>query len=446
MSDIQKGVFLLFAVENTPYYQMVSIFLDVISGAIMLIISITMIGLPKHIDKKLKLIFSFCLGVGVLTCALDVWCYLLLKNTNTLGLLRVVAELDTVFAVLFSALCAGVIIRFLILNGKTPAILIWPIRLLYFFCIAANAIPPVFDMIFTIAGEGHMVSGPIATPYFACMLIAGLLIVILILINTKNVGIKFTLLMLFLRFLPVGVFFLLGDIQPALMLTSSFFLLTAYIYVFQRLFRSQIENEKKFYEQQIELSEAKNKITLSQIQPHFIYNTLTTIAFLCRTDATAAEELTRRFSDYLRNNIAVLSTVEPVPFSQELKNIDNYLQIEKARFGDRIRTEYDIQISDFSLPVLTVQPIVENAVKHGIAKRKEGGTIRLATYEDYDDYYIQIANDGMGFDLTSIHTDGKEHVGLKNVTERIHSVGGELKIDSAPGKGTVVTIRIPRGA
>lgn len=205
------------------------------------------------------------------------------------------------------------------------------------------------------------------------------------------------------------------------------------------------EQSKMLAEKERELSDLRIEMMLSQIKPHFIFNTLTTIRYLCKTNPEEAADVLDDFSGYLRGNIDSLTVKGNIPFSQELDHAKKYLAIEKKRFGERIRIEYAIEVEDFSLPVLTLQPIVENAVKHGITKRLEGGTIRISTRREADVCVITVEDDGIGFDV-GIISEEKEcsHVGVSNVKSRLESMcGGNLNIVSTPGKGTVVEIHIP---
>jgi len=190
-----------------------------------------------------------------------------------------------------------------------------------------------------------------------------------------------------------------------------------------------------------QLEAQKNALMLSQINPHFVYNTLSTIASMCDTSPKQAKYLTIDFAQYLRRNINTLTSEELIPFEQEMDHVACYLKIEQARFRERLNVNYLIQCKDFSLPPLTVQPLVENAVKHGITKKASGGTLKILTCEEDSYYIVRIIDDGVGFDPESTEM----HVGLQNVRSRLAAAcRGEVTIKSTVGVGTRVTIAIPK--
>ena len=206
----------------------------------------------------------------------------------------------------------------------------------------------------------------------------------------------------------------------------------------------RIEAEKQAME--LKLQESQISIMLSQIQPHFLYNTLNSIYQLCETNPMRARSMVNSFSEYLRNNLSSLEEPGLISFETELAHINTYLDIEKVRFEDTLEIEYDIKCVDFSLPVLTVQPIVENAVKHGTSKKRGGGTVKLSTREENGFYIIEVSDTGCGFDPTIPKNDGKQHVGIENVRQRLSNMcDGILSIESEVGKGTLATIIIPKG-
>ena len=205
--------------------------------------------------------------------------------------------------------------------------------------------------------------------------------------------------------------------------------------------RSKLEAEKNIME--AELKESRISIMLSQIQPHFIYNTLGTIERMCLKDPEKAFDLVRNFSLYLRGNFSELESVTPIRFEEELKHVEYYVNIEKVRFPD-MNIEYDVEVTDFVLPALSVQPLVENAIKHGLMRLETGGTVVISTYETPEHFCVEVKDDGVGFD-TSLPIEGKKHVGLRNIRGRLNAmVNGELIIESEIGIGTKAVIMIPK--
>lgn len=189
----------------------------------------------------------------------------------------------------------------------------------------------------------------------------------------------------------------------------------------------------------------KNALMLSQINPHFIYNTLSTIASMCDVSPNQAKYLTIDFSRYLRQNLSNLTHEGLIPFEQELNHVECYLKIEKARFREKLNVAYSIQCRDFELPPLSIQPLVENAVKHGITKKPEGGTVRISTYDNDKSYFIEIKDEGVGFDTEAVSDTDRIHVGLENVQSRVMAMcKGEVTVKSIVGVGTRVTIEIPK--
>ncbi len=195
-----------------------------------------------------------------------------------------------------------------------------------------------------------------------------------------------------------------------------------------------------------ELEKANMAVMISQIQPHFLYNALNTIKSLIRRNPKAAEEAVIDFSYYLRGNMDSLSHTEPIPFRTELDHIRHYCKIELLRFSDKLHIEYDIKTDDFSVPTLSIQPLVENAIKHGVTKRPEGGTVQIHTCEDDKNYIVCVKDNGIGFDPTDIlKKDGRSHVGLPNIQYRFATMlHAEVDVQSTPDVGTAVTVRIPK--
>ena len=205
----------------------------------------------------------------------------------------------------------------------------------------------------------------------------------------------------------------------------------------------ELEAEKQAL--RLELQESRISIMLSQMQPHFIFNTLNTIYHLCEIDPEVARSTINSFSTYLRNNIDNLERSEMIHFEKEMSFVKAYLDIEKVRFDDELQITFDTAVTNFKLPVLSVQPIVENAIKHGTSKKKGVSTLCISTRETDTHYEIEIRDTGVGFDTAQYASDEQKHIGIRNVRQRLaHLCDGTLTIESVIGEGTTALIKIPK--
>lgn len=193
-----------------------------------------------------------------------------------------------------------------------------------------------------------------------------------------------------------------------------------------------------------QLTEVRVTTTMSQIRSHFIFNVLNAISGMCKYDPEKADRTIVSFARYLRANIDILQEDQPVPFRTSLRQVEDYVELEKIRFGDKIRFVEEIGEDGFVMPLLILQPIVENAIKYGILPRPDGGTITLTTWRTAEDVPIAVTDDGVGFDSEAA-TD-RSSVGLKNVRFRLqYLMNGRLELESAPGQGTTATVILPGG-
>ena len=203
----------------------------------------------------------------------------------------------------------------------------------------------------------------------------------------------------------------------------------------------ELETEKIMLNSQ--LTESRVSTMMSQIRPHFIYNTLGSIEQLCSLDPPKAGELVHNFAKYLRGNFRELDNPKPILMSQEMEHVQYYVSIEKVRFPD-MTFNFEMNSGDFHIPALSIQPIVENALKHGLMKLSTGGTIQVESFETDTHYCVSVEDDGVGFD-TSILLDERKHVGIRNIRGRLEAmVDGTLEIESTEGVGTKVLIKIPK--
>lgn len=241
-------------------------------------------------------------------------------------------------------------------------------------------------------------------------------------------------IIIYLVFFGTGIY-----IECAAYMASTLSTLLLYTNTHLSSIRDNIETEN-------ELQKSQMQLMVSQIQPHFLYNSLNSIYALIDIDPQLAQEAVCTFSDYLRQNINALKSDKPVRFEEELEHTKAYLYLEQIRFGDKLKIIYDINASDFLIPPLSVQPLVENAIKHGVSKKAEGGSVKIATSENDKYFEISIIDDGLGFEAKSFKDDDKStHIGIFNVNSRIKNmVSGTLEIKSIPGAGTACTIHIPK--
>lgn len=239
----------------------------------------------------------------------------------------------------------------------------------------------------------------------------------------------------------VFAFYIKGTSSGLLFSLLAFFLYV--VFMGSSMIFKYIEQERKLVEQERKLTEQRIATMISQIRPHFIYNTLGTIGQFCLEDPQKAADLVQQFSLYLRGNFTELDHVAPIRIAKELEHVQHYVSIEQVRFPD-IQVKYDLKAGDFVLPALTVQPLVENAIKHGLMGLESGGCVEISTYETRDAFCVCVKDDGIGFDQNAF-ADGEKHIGIKNIRERIEVVcGGTLTINSIPGMGTTARITIPK--
>lgn len=228
------------------------------------------------------------------------------------------------------------------------------------------------------------------------------------------------------------------DYEPIVFLTIAIVSSNLFYYIWLHLgFVKEHEHDLQ--------AQQRIQIMKSQIQPHFLYNTLSTIQALCLTDPDKAADTAERFGTYLRQNLNSLDQSELIPFEKEMEHTRVYAEIEQIRFPS-IEVTYDVkevEDSGLDIPALTVQPLVENAIRHGV-RSKTQGIIHVSASKKESFYVITVEDNGRGFDTEVLKNQDNEHIGIQNVKERLESLcNGKLTVNSRPGEGTMVTIRIP---
>jgi two-component system, LytTR family, sensor kinase len=205
-------------------------------------------------------------------------------------------------------------------------------------------------------------------------------------------------------------------------------------------------NEKKLEAQQLRLNEARLAALTSQINPHFLFNTLNSVSSLIRSNPEQARSVVYRLSSILRRLLR--NTDNLTPLREELAFIDNYMTIEMVRFGEKLRfiKEIDPETLDRFVPSMLLQPLIENSIRHGLAPKVDGGMIRVRSYLADGRLHLVVEDDGVGIPETRLATLFEQGIGVSNVNERLKVLYGpdyRMWIDSKPGEGTRTGIEIP---
>lgn len=302
---------------------------------------------------------------------------------------------------------------------------------------------PLFSPLVFAIHKNHYVGGPLSK---TCLIISLILLAGLVVLSvrkarqTRGKEIWIPIVLVPVILLCIWLDYSVGySEQPVTFLTIGIVGCCTLYYLWPHLQTAQqVAKEQREWQ--------RAQLMLSQIKPHFLYNSLTVIRELIHTDPQAAEKAVDDFSEFLRHNMRSIEAEQPILLRQELEHVKSYLALQRLRFGDELHVVWDIACEDIMLPTLTLQPIVENAVSHGIRGSESGvGTVTIRTRE-YDDHYeICVIDDGCGFDPAVLEQEDASHIGLKNVQDRLNRMcSGSLDIQSKIGHGTEVTVVLPK--
>ena len=403
---------------------------------LILLLFLTVLFDPYILKKQRRIMFAI-IALEVSLIAQD----LVSAYLNTHSLPPLLRTIQSIYG--YSVRPVVLLLFFYIIEPHKSYKLFWGLA-------AANAavfLTALFSPVaFFITADNHFIRGPLG---YTGHIVSGIMIaylLYLILQEAKRTRSPMTLIPILSMLFIIGAVALdsridatkdgLGYLTISIVSCSLFF----YIWLHQKFVR---EHEDAL------MTEQRLQVMLTQIRPHFLYNSLTVIQELCRTNPEQAENATIQFAKYLRGNMDALQTGTPIPFTEELEHTKEYLALEQMRFEDKLTVRYDIQCDAFSLPPLTLEPIVENAVRHGVRGSSDGrGEVAITVRECPGHYEITVTDTGPGFDPEKLPKDPeRSHIGLRNVRERLARMcSGTLDIASAPGKGTCVTITIPKGA
>ena len=392
-----------------------------------------LIGAITDMNRKSRFMSSFIILLisNILMQLGEAGIWFFAGELENIVLLNISAMMSMVFSYVLISAYAHCLTEFVCERKKVSFVPNYIILAICSIYILLSVISLFNGMFFSFDENGCFVNGPMYGLVRAFDLIVIIIGIFWVMCYRKILTLREISFLISFNVLPLLSMTLQRFWEP----TPQYMAVTLSLIVIYVLFHGEITRQ---------LADSRISIMLSQIQPHFMHNMLTTIMYMCRTEPEEAEKTVGQFADYLRANMDSLTLKQCIQFETELKHVKTYRSLEEKRFGDKIRAVYDIQENSFMLPSLTIQPIVENAVKHGMRKGKQL-TVTIRTYSDVNNYYVEINDDGRGFDVNAFENDGKSHIGIKNVQQRLKMMcGGELMIKSVPDQGTSAVIKIPK--
>ena len=231
------------------------------------------------------------------------------------------------------------------------------------------------------------------------------------------------------------------DVVPLLDISVVISALSMYGLILSDQIDQHLRQQREITRQQLEIANQRANVMVLQMRPHFIYNTLMSIYSLCNQDPQKARQVTLDFTNYLRKNFNAVASDSTIPFSAELEHTRAYLAVEKAQYEEMLIVDFDTPFTRFRLPPLTLQPLVENAVKHGRDPYAGPFRVSIRTRKTETGCEVVVADNGRGFSPAG---DGEGQSALKNIRQRLEILcGGSLTITPGEGGGTVVTVTIP---
>ena len=392
-----------------------------------------LIGAITDMNRKSRFMSSFIILLisNILMQLGEAGIWFFAGELENIVLLNISAMMSMVFSYVLISAYAHCLTEFVCERKKVSFVPNYIILAICSIYILLSVISLFNGMFFSFDENGCFVNGPMYGLVRAFDLIVIIIGIFWVMCYRKILTLREISFLISFNVLPLLSMTLQRFWEP----TPQYMAVTLSLIVIYVLFHGEITRQ---------LADSRISIMLSQIQPHFMHNMLTTIMYMCRTEPEEAERTVGQFADYLRANMDSLTLKQCIQFETELKHVKTYWSLEEKRFGDKIRAVYDIQENSFMLPSLTIQPIVENAVKHGMRKGKQL-TVTIRTYSDVNNYYVEINDDGRGFDVNAFENDGKSHIGIKNVQQRLKMMcGGELMVNSVPDQGTDAVIKIPK--
>ena len=299
------------------------------------------------------------------------------------------------------------------------------------------AVAQFTDVFYYVTPDNHFFHGPFYALFVAPLAVCMTINTMGLFHRTKKLPKKyFIALLIYLLYMTTAlIVHMFYEVETAVVAGMALFALISFVLILSDNMESHIRKERQIAHQHAE-------ITVLQMRPHFIYNTMMTVYYLCKQDPDKAQKVTLDFTTYLRNNFAAIASEDTIPFADELKHTKAYLAVEQAQHEGKLFVDFDTPHTRFRVPPLTLQPLVENAVKHGFNPSGDPLHIYVKTIQTTDGSVIIVENNGPDFDPES--DNDEPHIALNNIRQRLYMMcKGSLEIRKRQGGGTSVKVIIP---
>lgn len=412
-------------------------------GFALLLSVVLILGMSRKnpTPKRKILIAALFEHLIVLVCALTTW----MLNNQLGDLQHALLAGGATLAVTFCSLTCFTIMIYVYADASDDpreGILSSRVVQILFLLNAVNIVillsNPFTHAYFTFSADNSFSYGPLTWMYNALLAGQSALIIPVVLHLRKRNGARMTA-----RLVTCGMLVLLAALYRIVnpRLAALYSVITVALAILCVGVQSNLEEE--LAEARAAAAESRVRLLSGQIHPHFVFNSLNAIKALVVEDPIRAELAIQDFSDYLRSHLDEMSSTRMEPFSQEMEHVRHYISLEMADMTRPLQVCYDLQVEDFMLPPLTLQPLVENAIRHGIRTREEGGTVTISTWHNGKEVIVSVADDGRGISSATKRQDQRRSVGLDNVRERLAmQCAGTLEVTSGAG-GTVAVMRLP---
>ena len=415
----------------------------IISAALMLsTVSMCVCSIIPGLDRWSRKFFRIYFSILILNCLFGLLEALTLAFFFSVPLMNCVLVVETLLLILPQSMLAIYLLHLCNEPIRTSRIfhIILGLWILFFVLLIISTLSSAF---FTVTPDKTFQRGPLY-PLLILPMLATTLITLSGAIRRRNQLSHKAFLSFFVAVLPMMVtvtFHMFTDVTGLIDLSSVVAALAMYGLILSDQIEQDRQHQQEIARQQLEIAQQRASIMVLQMRPHFIYNTLTTIYCLCNQDPQLARKVVLDFSTYLRKNFTAVASPTPVPFASELDHTRAYLDVEQVQYRDSLFVHYDTPHTWFRIPPLTLQPIVENAVKHGRDPYSGPMHISIQTRKTDSGSEIIVADNGRGY---APEEDGNNHIALKNIQQRLEIMcGGSLSITPNEGGGTVVTVTIP---